>query len=332
MRDDSIAAGHESTAPINVSVCIANWNCREHLRACLASLAESSQGLRVETIVVDNASIDGAPEMAAREFPEVILIRNYCNLGFARANNQAAERARGRYLFFLNNDTVVPPFTLRDLVAYADAHPEAGMVGPRLRDGSGQIQISHRRAPTPAMMLHKTALLRWTRLFKTGYDRYRRATFSPVEERRVEVLMGAAVLMRRDVFEECGRWDEDFVFGVEDVELSMRVGRTHELVYLPSVEVIHYGRLSSRSNSTFASPNFLIGYVRFFRKKGSSRLAVWFYKLAVTLDAPLQLVSKYSQFLWRLASGRREKAEKSRLALGGLWQFLRHDLQRFWRA
>src|SRR5262245_11929738 len=83
---------------IDVSVCIANWNCRDFLRACLASLSEQAQGVAVEVIVIDNASTDGAAEMVAREFPDVVLHRNPINVGFARANNQAAELARGRYL------------------------------------------------------------------------------------------------------------------------------------------------------------------------------------------------------------------------------------------
>src|SRR5262245_27960898 len=150
--------------PVDVSVCIANWNCRDLLRACLESLHDRPQGAAVETVVVDNGSADGAAEMVEREFPEVVLIRNAENVGFARANNQAARRARGRYLFFLNNDTVVPPGALRRLVDYAEAHPEVGMVGPRLRDGQGRVQVSYRRRPTMATLLHRTSLLRWTGL------------------------------------------------------------------------------------------------------------------------------------------------------------------------
>ena len=227
-------SGRERVGPVrvpvvgvpDVSVCIANWNCRNYLQACLESLLDFPQGVTVEVIVADNASADGAADLVADEFPEVVLIRNDENLGFARASNQAAERAGGRYVFFLNNDTVVPPYTLSQLVAFADAHPQVGMIGPRLRDGNGKLQISYRRKPTLKAMLHRAALLRWTGLFRKAYDEYRRDGFDPDGVRRVDVLMGAAVLMPRRVYEECGGWDEGFRFGVEDVELSDRGDRS----------------------------------------------------------------------------------------------------------
>src|SRR5437588_6465364 len=170
--------------PIDVTVCIANWNCRELLRGCLESLHDRPQGVRLEAVVVDNASTDGAADMVARDFPEVVLVRNSENAGFSRANNQAAARATGRYLFFLNNDTVVPAGTLRRLVAYAEAHPEIGLIGPRLRDGRGRPQISYRRRPTVAALLHRTLLFRWTGLFRRAARRYRRADFNPLETRQ----------------------------------------------------------------------------------------------------------------------------------------------------
>jgi N-acetylglucosaminyl-diphospho-decaprenol L-rhamnosyltransferase len=120
----------------------------------LKSLRDQAQNVKLEVIVVDNASSDGAADMVADEFPEVLLIRNHTNRGFSRANNQAAEQARGRNLFFLNNDTVVPTGTLRCLIDYADNHPEAGMIGPRLRDGQGKVQLSIRNRPTITALLH----------------------------------------------------------------------------------------------------------------------------------------------------------------------------------
>src|SRR5262249_10506204 len=143
--------------PLDVSVCIANWNCRELLRRCLVSLLDQPQGIRLEAIVVDNASTDGAADLVEQEFPEVILVRNDTNRGFSRANNQAAARARGRYLFFLNNDTQVPPGAVGRLYAFALDHPEAGLIGPRLRGPRGEAQVSYRLRPTMATLLHRTS-------------------------------------------------------------------------------------------------------------------------------------------------------------------------------
>lgn len=335
LREDCRSAWARSftdDGPVDVSVCIANWNCKDYLRACLTSLQDCPQGVRLETIVVDNASSDGAADMVAREFPEVVLVRNAANEGFARASNQAAAQSRGRYLFFLNNDTLVPSGMLDRLVAFAESRPDAGMIGPRLRDGSGRMQISYRKRPTMWAMLHCAAILRWTGLFKFAYGAYRRKTFRPVAVQEVEVLMGAAVLMRREVFESCGRWDEDFRFGVEDVELSTRVGRTHALVFHPGVEVIHHGRLSSRQNVSFSVPNHLIGYVHYFRKSGYSTAAILGYKLLVTVDAPFQLLGRVVQYAARRLRGRRSKAGKSWLAVLGYWHFLTGGLRRFWKA
>jgi N-acetylglucosaminyl-diphospho-decaprenol L-rhamnosyltransferase len=318
--------------PIDVTVCIANWNCRELLRGCLESLRDRPQGVWVETIVVDNASTDGAADMVAHDFPEVVLIRNAENVGFSRASNQAAEAARGRHLFFLNNDTVVPAGALRRLVAYADAHPEVGMIGPRLRDGRGRPQISYRRKPTVAALLHRTVLLRWTGLFRRASRRYRRADFNPLEQRRVEVLAGAAVFLPREVFLAAGRWDEGFAFGGEDIDLCVRVNELRAVVYLPDVEVTHFGRVSSRENVAFADAQLPAGHVRLLRKLGTDWAALLAYKALVTCDAPCACVAKWCQFgVRRMFSGRR-KAARSQLAARGTWYFLTRGLGKFWKA
>jgi GT2 family glycosyltransferase len=323
---------YSSARPVDVSVCIANWNCQDMLRACLESLLDQPQGVGLEVIVADNASGDGAGDMVAREFPEVRLRRNSTNLGFARANNQAARAAKGRYLLFLNNDTVVPPGALRCLVDYADAHPEIGLLGPRLRDAQGRAQVSYRLLPTPATLLHRTSLLRWTGLLRRAYREYRRQEFDPDTTRQVEVLMGAALLAPRKRFFECGGWDDDFTFGGEDLELSARIGRQHRVVYHPGVEITHYGRTSTRQHIGYASSHMAIGFLRFLRKSGYSRATLLVYKIVVTLDTPLQLVGKGLQYVCRRLQGRRDKAEKSQRALRGLAHFLLKGLIPFWRA
>lgn len=316
----------------DVSVCIANWNCAELLRRCLQSLFEQPQGVEFEVVIADNGSTDGAADMVAAEFPQVVLIRNTDNRGFARASNQAAAAARGRFLFFLNNDTLVPGNTLRQFLDLAEANPTVGMFGPRLRGADGLFQISYRRKPTLGALLHKISLVRWTRLFRKAYTDYRRATFDPSQVRSVEVLMGAAVFLSRAVFEESGRWDEGYGFGVEDIDLSEQVNRRGPLMFVNSVEIIHYGREAGRKNVHFAAPNVAIGFVRYFRKAGASRFALLAYKTLVTLDAPVQIGLKLAEAGCRLATGRRAKAKKSLLAARGLWAFLRHELVRFWKA
>jgi GT2 family glycosyltransferase len=318
--------------PIDVSVCIPNWNCSHLLRACLESLQDQPQGVRLEVIVVDNASSDGSAEMVHAEFPEAVLVRNQTNVGFSKANNQAAAKARGRYLFFLNNDTVIPPGTLRRLVDYADRHPEAGMIGPRLRDGHGRFQVSYRQRPGLATLMHRISLLRWTGVFKRAYRRYRRQNFDPYTVRNVDVLMGAAVLMPRQQFVSCGRWDEDFTFGGEDLELSARVGRAAAVVYLPQVEIVHLGRMASRLQIGFTSTQMAVGLVRYLRKVGYGKISVFTYKLFVLLDSPLQLIGKTIQTCWRRLQGRKFDSERSRLAAVGLVHFLTRGLLPFLRA
>lgn len=316
----------------DVSVCIANWNCAAHLRRCLHSLYNQTQGAAFEVVVVDNGSADGAPEMVAAEFPQAVLIRNPDNRGFARASNQAAAAARGRFLFFLNNDTLVPANALRRLLDLAAVNPTAAMFGPRLRGADGAVQVSYRARPTMAALLHRVSLLRWTRLFRRAYREYRRATFDPAHPRAVEVLMGAAVFLSRANFEAAGRWDEGYGFGVEDIDLSTQANRLGPVLFAPGVEVVHVGRAAGRANVAFAAPNVAIGYARYFRKAGASRRALVAYKALVTLDAPVQIGLKLVEAGCRYLTGRPEKAKKSLLAARGLWAFLRHELVRFWKA
>lgn len=317
---------------IDVSVCIVNWNCISLLRDCLDSLHHQPQGVRMETIVVDNASTDGAAGMVASEFPEVRLIRNETNAGFSRGNNQAAGVARGRYLLFLNNDTVVPPHTLERLLEYAAENGHVGMIGPMLRDGQGKIQVSYRRRPTMATFLHRTRLLRWTCLLRRGYHRYRRQQFDPRTPRPVEVLMGAAMLLPREVFFACGRWDEDYHFGGEDLDLCYRVGKRFPVIYHPRIEITHFGRVSTRQHIGFAETQIAIGFVRYLRKTGNSQWTLLAYKTIITLDAPLHWLTLGFQFLWRRLRGRNDKAEKTLVALRGLGKFLARGLGPFWRA
>jgi N-acetylglucosaminyl-diphospho-decaprenol L-rhamnosyltransferase len=322
-----------SDVGIDVSVCIVNWNCRDYLQACLQSLREAALEVSLEVLVVDNGSSDGAADMVAELFPEVVLIRNASNAGFARANNQAAQLARGRYLFFLNNDTIVPPGTLRGLLDYAQAHPGTGIVGPQLRDERGRPQLSYRARPTLIALLHRITWLRWLGLFRGAYRRYRgRDSDTGVTPRPVEILMGAALFVPRAVFRACGAWDEEYLFGGEDIDLCARVGRRYRVIYHPGLEIVHFGRISSRQHIGFSYSHTLIGIMRFLRKHGCSPTGLLFYKLALTLDAPVRWFGHAMRYVWRSLKRRPRRAAKSRLVMRALEHFLLHELPTLWRV
>lgn len=318
------------TKPI-VSVCIANWNCRELLRGCLRSLTPARQRIRLEVIVIDNASSDGAADVVEREFPHMTLVRNASNVGFARACNQAARLANGRYLFFLNNDTVVPRGTLRRLCLFGRDNPGAGLIGPRLRDGRGHVQKSARGRPTVPALLHRLSLLRWTGLFRAAYRRYRGRDVSQ-QTRAVEVMMGAALLMPRHVYEAVGGWDESYVFGGEDVDLCARVGRRFAVIHHPAEEIVHFGRAATRQRGSWATGHSFIGITHSLRVTGTPGWAMAAYKVLTTLDLPLRSAEFGARYLWGRLRGRAKQSERAWAELCGLAWFVRHGLAAFWRA
>ncbi|MCS7044895.1 MAG: glycosyltransferase family 2 protein [Gemmataceae bacterium] len=315
-----------------VSVCIANWNCRRLLRGCLHSLVRTPQGVPLEVIVVDNASTDGAPELVRREFPEAILIANPVNRGFAAASNQAASVAAGEYLFFLNNDTIVPPRTVGLLCDLLAARPDAAMVGPRLVGADGQPQSAPRRQPTIRAFLHRTFLGRCIGLGRRDYAAYRRPALDVHGPCEVELLMGAAVMLRRDVFHRLGGWDEAFSFGGEDMDLCRRARQHGPILYHPAVSITHFGSSGTKENIAYAAPRIQAGFVRYFRKAGVPPPVLWLYKLVLTVDAPLQVAARACQAAWRFVLCRPAAARKAWHEVRAGVAFLTGGLGMFWRA
>ena len=163
---------------IDLSIVIVNWNVRELLRRCLSSVYRATgASLKVEVIVVDNASSDGSAAMVSEDFSQVRLIANEKNLGFTRGNNQAIAQSRGRYVLLLNPDTEVVDDALGTMVQYMDAHPQVGALGPQLLNPDGSVQSSRRRFPTMATaFLESTVLQQWfpdNRILRRYYIRDR---------------------------------------------------------------------------------------------------------------------------------------------------------------
>jgi len=320
------------SASPDVSVCIVNWNGRQVLRDCLASLRSGHDGLTLQTIVVDNASADDSAAMVGAEFPEVILIRNDANRGFATANNQAGAVATGKYLLFLNNDTIVPPGSLNKLSQFLDMHAEVCAIGPKLIGADGQPQRSGRNLPTLRAMLHWGALpIKWTGLFSRQYRRYRNA-LDPEISGPAPQLAAAALLVRPEAFNQAGRWDESYEFGVEDVDLCLRLSRLGTIYYDADVAIEHLGRVSSHLNRGPVFRSYQCGYAGYFSKHHRSRMAPWIYKIAITVDCPIRLGLLLTKVFLSRVFGRKEEAERSRQRAAAVWFFIRDGLGRFWRT
>ena len=232
----------------------------------------------------------------------------------------------------MNNDTLLPPLTMQRLLRFAQAHPEAGIIGPRLRDGQGDIQASVRAMPTIAAFLHRTLLFRWTGLFRGRYRRYRRAPYQDAAPCQVELMMGAAMLIRRDVYRQHGGWSEDYRFGGEDIEICRRIGSRRPLLYNPTIEITHFGSVSTRLNLDFTAVQIPVGLIQFFRDTGCPAWQLLIYKTAVSADAILQCLVKGLQGVWRSGRGRPAQAARSFRSVRRHWRFLTHGLLPYWRA
>lgn len=235
---------YESVRPsieVQLSVIIVNYNVKYYLEQCLESVRRASQGLLVETFVVDNLSSDGSIAYLRERFPEVTFIENKENVGFARANNQAIRMSSGKYVLLLNPDTIVTEHTFSDFIHFMDSHPEVGGAGAYMLRADGTFAPESRRAlPTPFVAFCKmsglAALFPKSRLFGRYYMRY----LDENEVNEIEIISGAFMFLRRKALDKVGLLDEDFFMYGEDIDLSYRLLKGgYKNYFLPS-RMLHY--------------------------------------------------------------------------------------------
>ncbi len=238
---------YSPSAPPDLSICIVNWNVRELLRRCLASIYyDGAANLNIETIVVDNASHDGSVEELRPQFPQVVWLRNAENVGFTRANNQALAISRGRHVAFLNPDTVVSPAAFTSLVAELDAHPEIGAIGPRLVYTDGTPQPSRRRFPTIATALLESTPLQTVWRRNHVLQRYYMEDMPADRQHEVDWLVGACIVARRETLAQIGGFDEAFFMYSEELDWCKRAKDAGwSIVYTPRATITHYEGQSS---------------------------------------------------------------------------------------
>lgn len=231
---------------VDVSVILVNYNAGPYLEACLQSIRRFVDDQALEVVVVDNASTDRSLETLGR-FPEVQLIRNAENRGFAAAVNQGLEVAKGRYLFLLNPDTEIVSPIFRALVAFLDAHPEVGMVGPRLRNPDGSLQTSAYRFPTlfqAAGSVFGLKRLVPVGVLRAGLGWWLGEHFGQLDPhdrpRPVDYVTGACLLIRREVVADLEGFDPRFFLYFEEKDFCLRARRAGwQVWFVPIAEVVH---------------------------------------------------------------------------------------------
>lgn len=287
--------------PVNpdVSVIIINWNTRDLLAECLETVLKHAGSVTVELIVVDNASTDGSQIMLQQRFPQVRLIANEANVGFARANNQGMVVSQGRYALLLNSDAFVTPGSLENLIGLADAQPRAGIVGAHLLNADGTFQASH--TPFPGLWQEFLILSGLGRLFyNPNYPS--RGPEEAKGPQAVDYVEGACLLVRPQAFRETGGLDEGFFMYAEEVDWCYTMyQKGWQVWYHPEAKIVHLGGGSSKNRRPQREGDLYSSRVRFFRKHYGNWWAQLLKLLIYILTAPKIILHG----LLRLVSGGR---------------------------
>lgn len=250
------------------SIIIVSWNVKELLQKCLKSIFDASEDFDFEVFVVDNASADGSVEMAREKFPQVILIANKKNLGFAKANNLAIKQSIGDYVLLLNPDTELMDNSIKKIVEFLCDNPEIGILGPKLLNPDKTWQPSTRRFPNIWNQL--AIILKLPRIFPRILDKYLMRDFNGRTAREVDQVMGAAFLIRREVINKIGFLDERYFIWFEEVDYcKMAKKENFKIYYWPGAEIIHYGGESFAKLPTFNKQiKYIKSAIKYFIKNG----------------------------------------------------------------
>jgi len=324
---------------MDLTISIVSYNTKDLLESCLKSVYESIKKIKFEVIVVDNNSIDGSPRMVKDKFPEVILIENENNAGFAGANNQAFNKSKGRFFLLLNSDTKLLRDTINTMMEFMELHPEVGVTGcQQIRpDASIQPTTNFSLNMWTDLWLTFLSLFQWKKLIQnsrirsfvirylgwipgraiSSYLRHYSSGSIPYE---VDWVPGVCLLARREAINETGLLDENFFMYGEDVDWCLRMKQRGWRVYfLPGSKVIHYVGQSSRKAFNGVSPLRYKSTFYFFAKY-YGRKGVFLLKILVIFFI---LIQEGLFPLFYLLSGKKEELrEKSRLR----WDLIKFSL------
>lgn len=231
---------------IDLSIIIVSYNTSDFLKECIESIRKNTNNFNYEIIVVDNNSSDDSVEIIKKKFPQVLVIESRENLGFSKANNLGVEKSKGRYVLFLNPDTVVYKDSLFGMVKFMDEHNEAGTATCKLLMPDGRLDdASHRGFPNPWNSL--SYFSGFSKLFPSSklFGGYNLGFLDLSKTHEIDACAGAFMMVRRQAGEKIGWWDEDYFFYGEDLEFCFRLKENGWKIYfVPAFSVLHYKGVS----------------------------------------------------------------------------------------
>lgn len=316
----------------DLSIVIVSWNVRDLLRECLRSIVDAEDivlapfnsstpnKLSVEIIVVDAGSGDDTSAMVHSEFPSVQLVEVGINVGFSKGNNIGISESRGSYVLLLNPDTRIVSNALSVLTGYLQANPQVGVVGPKLLRGDGTTQSSRRRFPNLWTGIYESTWLE--QIAPHGLlDWYYMADQDENIISPVDWLTGAALVVRREVFEQVGIFDEGYFMYSEELDWQKRIkAGDWEIVYLPTAHIVHYGGMSSDQVIPLRHIRFQSSKVRYFHKH-HGQLAAALIRMVILANYLVQLLLESVKGL--LGHKRDLRQERVR----AYWQVLKSGLR-----
>ncbi len=285
---------------MKLSVIIVNYNVKHFLEQCLLSVQKAIAGMQAEVFVVDNASTDDSRSYIEPKFPFVHFTWNAENIGFGKACNQGLKQSTGEYILFLNPDTIVPENCFADCISFLEQQKNAGALGIRMLDGGGKfLHESKRSFPSPLISFYKLSGL--TALFPRSktFSLYHLGYLEEHQNHEIDVMAGAFMLIKKEVLDKTGGFDESFFMYGEDIDLSYRIQQAgYKNYYYGEDSIIHFKGESTKKSSVNYVRMFYMAMSRFVQKHYSSSSAgafKIFINVAIFLRALLSVVKRFIQ-------------------------------------
>lgn len=306
---------------MSLSIIIVNWNAKKYISECLQSIIHQKTNHEIEIIVVENASSDGSQELIRKRFPNVKLICNKENLGFAKANNIGIKNSSGKYIALINSDVKVLDGCIDQMLVYMNKHPEIGMLGPQIVDSNGKVQRSYMGFPTIWNTVCRAMAL--DSLFPESklFGGLLMTCIEPITIRNVDIINGCFWIVRREALNQVGLLDDRFFMYGEDKDWCKRFWDTGwKITYFPEAKAIHYGGASSsnapirfyiamqRSDLQYWQKHhgslsqrlyiFILGLHHIIRLIGET--IIYIIRPSKRINTLLKIQRNISYFLWRL--------------------------------